>query len=256
MPQAAFHPKLYVFDKPEGRIGSLVGSANLTNRGLTINSEAAWAEPAHDHAAQVNAAWDAITHGAIPLTGEILAQYRELRRHIPRERMTEELEPVPAPAIGPQRRYRLFADADVDPLTFTQMWVQSHGMSGGSRTQLEILRGSHRFLGATYERYDYDRIKHIAEPVLVAGRREWRHRPVTWHGNNRMERINLPSAAMGGFVYDNSLILFRRVGRNRFELRVYSWDSDSARAYVEASKRARLVFRVGHTGGRLAGFLP
>jgi hypothetical protein len=48
-----------------------------------------------------------------------------------------------------------------------------------------------------------------------------------------MERINLPSQAMGGFDYEESLILFRRLGGNNFELRVYPWDSDSARAYVE-----------------------
>jgi len=256
VPQVAFHPKLYVFDKPEGRIGSLVGSANLTNRGLTINSEAAWAEPAHDRAAPVNVAWRAVTHGAIPLTREILAQYRELRRRIPRERAIEELEPVPAPAIGPLRRYTLFAEAEIEPRAFTQMWVQSRGMQGGARTQLEMPRGSHRFFGATYEGYDYDRVEHIAEPVLVSGRSEWRNRPVTWHGDNRMERINLPSTAMGGFVYENSLILFRRVGRNRFELRVYPWDSDPARAYIEASRRAGLVFRVGRNSDRLAGFLP
>lgn len=256
VPQVAFHPKLYVFDRPEGTIGSLVGSANLTNRGLTINSEAAWAEPAHDRAAEMNIAWDTVTHGAIPLTGEILARYRELRRRMPRDRAIQELEPVPAPAIGPQRRYTPFADADVDPQAFTQMWIQSRGMQGGARTQLEMPRGSHRFFGATYEGYDYDRVEHIAEPELFSGRMEWRNRPVTWHGDNRMERINLPSAAMGGFAYENSLNLFRRVARNRFELRVYPWDSDSARAYVEASRRAGLVFRVGRNSDRLAGFLP
>ncbi|WP_022698308.1 restriction endonuclease PLD domain-containing protein [Euryhalocaulis caribicus] len=256
VPQVAFHPKLYVFDRPEGAIGSLVGSANLTNRGLTINSEAAWAESAHDRAAEMNIAWDTVTHGAVPLTGEILARYRELRRRMPRERAIEELEPVPAPAIGPQGRYTPFADADVDPQAFTQMWIQSRGMQGGARTQLEMPRGSHRFFGATYEGYDYDRVEHIAEPELFSGRMEWRNRPVTWHGDNRMERINLPSAAMGGFAYENSLILFRRVARNRFELRVYPWDSDSARAYVEASRRAGLVFRVGRNSDRLAGFLP
>lgn len=257
VPQVAFHPKLYLFDKPEGRIGSLVGSANLTNRGLTINSEAAWAEAEHGEAASVNAAWDVITHGAVPLTREILAGYRALRRRAPpRERAAEELEPVPAPAIGPLRRYTLFAEADIDPRAFTQMWIQSRGMQGGARTQLEMPRGSHRFFGPTYRGYDYDRVEHIAEPVLVSGQAEWRNRPVTWHGDNRMERINLPSAAMGGFAYEDSLILFRRIGRNRFELRVYPWDSDPARAYVEASRRAGLVFRVGRNSDRLAGFLP
>jgi len=70
-----------------------------------------------------------------------------------------------------------------------------------------------------------------------------------------MERINLPSQAMGGFQYENSLILFRRIAANTFELRVYPWNSDSARAYVEASRAARRVFRVGRNSNRIAGFI-
>lgn len=34
-PATAFHPKLYVFDRPDGTVASLVTSANLTNRGAT-----------------------------------------------------------------------------------------------------------------------------------------------------------------------------------------------------------------------------
>jgi hypothetical protein len=45
--------------------------------------------------------------------------------------------------------------------------------------------------------------------------------PLTWHGDNAMERINLPSLAMGGFQYEDSLILFRRLEENTFELQVY-----------------------------------
>jgi hypothetical protein len=129
------------------------------------------------------------------------------------------------------------------------------GLQGGARTQLELPRGAHRFFGATYEGYDYRRVDHIAEPVLVAGRRRWADRPLTWHGDNAMERINLPSLAMGGFEYEDSLILFRRVAKNTFELRVYPWDSDTARAYIEASRQAGRLFRVGRNSNRLAGFV-
>ena len=211
------------------------------------------------------------------------------------------------------------ADAGIDPSSYDQMWVQAHRLSGGARTQLELPRGSHRFFGPAYEGYDYERVEHIAEPSLVSGQRMWRNRPVTWHGDNRMERINLPSAAMGGYAYENSLILFRRmepnaflliheaqqgcrdatyepsrfpvavpypsphratpayvvvtssdldtsrnkasvsgfswISRNAFELRVYPWESDAARSYVEASRLAGLVFRVGGRGPRFAGLL-
>ena len=79
---------------------------------------------------------------------------------------------------------------------------------------------------------------------------------MTWHGDNRMERINLPSLSMGGFNYENSLILFRKIAENTFELRVYPWDADSARTYVDASRQANLIYRVGRKSSRLAGFIP
>ena len=91
---------------------------------------------------------------------------------------------------------------------------------------------------------------------MVSGRRIWEDRPLTWHGDNRMERLNLPSQAMGGFDYRNSLILFRRREEGRFELRVYPWESDSARAYVAASQHAGTMFRVGQNTDRLAGLGP
>ena len=255
IPQAAFHPKFYVIGKPDGGVGSLVSSANLTNRGLTISSEVGWLERDHDHADRVDQAWDTAIEPAVPLTVEILAAYRALRQRMPVRAPTRDLEPVPAPEIGPVRGYRAFGDMEADANTYDQMWIQSRGMQGGAGTQLELPRGTHRFFGAAYEGYDFARVEHIAEPVLVSGRRTWRDRPLTWHGDNAMERINLPSQAMGGFNYENSLILFRRVGPNTFELRVYPWESDSARACVEASRRAGLVFRVGRNSNRLAGFL-
>ena len=256
VPETAFHPKFYLFDMLDGTIASLVGSANLTNRGLTTNSEVAWSEGEHRQVESINAAWDAAVRPAVPLTPEILDQYQALRNRITREWPPDELEPIPAPAVGPPGEYRPFREAVPDPGAYNQMWVQSRGMQGGARTQLELPRGAHQYFGAAYDDYEFERVDHIAEPVLVSGHRTWDDRPLTWHGDNAMERINLPSRAMGGFRYENSLILFRRIAENQFELRVYPWDSDSARAYVEASRRARLVYRVGRNSNRLAGFVP
>lgn len=256
IPKSAFHPKFYVVGRPNGTVGTLVSSANLTNRGLTINAEVGWLETQHGHPQQVDEAWATAIQPAVALTAEILEAYVALRRRIPVEYPTEELEPVPPPPIGPPRRYTPFADANLDLSAYDQMWIQSRGMQGGAGTQLELPRGAHRFFGAAYQGYDFDRVEHIAEPILVSGRRTWRDRPLTWHGDNAMERINLPSAAMGGFAYENSMILFRRIAPNTFELRVYPWDSDSARACVEASRIAGLVFRVGQNSNRLAGFIP
>jgi HKD family nuclease len=256
IPRAAFHPKFYLFGRPNGSIGSLVGSANLTNRGLTINAEVGWVERELAAVQDAEHAWKAAISPTAPLTDELLARYAELRtRAAGPVQDSEELEPVPEPPLGRPHRYRPFADAGIEPGDYTQMWIQSRGMQGGAGTQLELPRGSHRFFGAARAPYAYDRVAHIAEPVLVSGRQTWRNRSLTWHGDNAMERINLPSATMGGFRYANSLILFRRITANTYELRVYPWDSDPRRAYVEASRRLGLVFRVGRNSNRIAGFL-
>ena len=258
VPRTAFHPKLYVFNRRDGALAGLVGSANLTNRGLTINSEVAWSglSGAHWPPQQIEAAWDAAVQPAIPLTAHILEQYQVLRDQAPSPPRTEELVPVPTPTLERSANYPLFRDAAADLGKFGQLWIQSIRMQGGAKTQLELPRGAHRFFGANFKDYQIERVDRIAEPRLVSGRQTWSDRPLTWHGDNRMERINLPSHAMGGFRYEHSLILFRRLADNTFELRAHSWDSDSARAYVEASRKAETLFRVGQNSNRLVGLVP
>ena len=252
MPETAFHPKFYVFDRPDGKVASLVTSANLTNRGLTINSEVGWADRSAD-AGATDRAWCAAVELAVPLTEDILRRYEELRMSV-RER-AHDMAPVPRPP-SPAEPLASFGDAAIDLGRYNQMWVQSFEMSGGSATQLELPRGAHRFFGAAAADYEALDVDAIAEPTLVAGSREWERRPLRWHGNNRMERINLPSAASGGFDYTQSMILFRRLRADRYELRVHRWDSDTARACLDASRQRRLLFRVGQTNtSRLAGLI-
>ena len=257
-PKTAFHPKIYLFDKPNGEINSLVGSANLTRRGLTINSESAWLEKGNTNAKASIFAWNAITRPTEPLSEEILEDYEKLRNQSKnlREPFKPEISRVDAPEIDPLTQYPDFGDANLDLDSLSQMWIQSQGMQGGAGTQLELPRGAHRFFGGSYDNYSFQQVAHIAKPVLMAGDREWGDRPLTWHGDNAMERINLPSRSMGGFNYQHSLILFRRLDKNIFELRVYPWDSDTARAYVEASRREGLLFQVGARSARLVGLIP
>ena len=165
------------------------------------------------------------------------------------------MAPVPQPSL-PTELLPSFADAAIDFGRHNQMWVQSFEMSGGSQTQLEMPRSAHRFFGVATVDYEAKHVDAIAEPTLVAGSRKWEDRPLRWHGNNQMVRINLPSSARGGFNYVQSMILFRRLGANRYELRVHPWDSDTARACLEASRRRGLLFRVGQTNtSRLAGLI-
>jgi HKD family nuclease len=254
-PQTAFHTKFYLFDRPDGTMGSLVSSANLTNRGLTINSEVGWLEANNEDPDQINRAWISILVPTTPLTNDILNRYSLARDRVADRLPTEETEPLPPPPIGRINQYPSFADARIGFGSYEQMWVQSRQMQGGARTQLELPRGAHRFFGADFQGYAFDRVDHIVEPVLVSGSSRWRNRPLTWHGDNAMERINLPSQAMGGFEYEDSLILFRRLEENTFELRVYPWNSDSARAYVESSRQQGTLYRLGRNSNRLVGFV-
>ena len=252
-PVAAFHPKFYVFDRPDGKVASLVTSANLTNRGLTTNSEVGWTAVAAD-AGPTDRAWQAAIELAVPLTEDILRQY-EARRESAPDRASDDMRPVPQPHLTP-RPLAPFGDASIDPSRHRQLWVQSLEMSGGSATQLELPRGTHRFFGIATVNYEVAHVNRIAEPTLVAGNRTWEHCQLRWHGNNRMERINLPSVARGGFDYAHSLILFRRLDADIYELRVHPWDSDTARACMEASQRRNLLFRLGQTNtSRLVGLI-
>ena len=252
-PAVAFHPKLYVFDKPDGGVASLVTSANLTNRGLTANAEVGFTVLTAD-AETTNVAWCAAIELAVPLTDDVLQRY-EVQRRVTHERAADETYPVPAPSL-PSQGLAPFGDSPIGVGEHGQLWVQSWSMSGGSATQLELPRGAHRFFGVATVDYDAQDVNKITEPTLVSGNRRWEAIPLRWHGNNRMERINLPSAANGGFDYAHSLILFRRLGGNVYELRVHPWDSDTARACVEASRQCDLLFRVGQTNTtRLAGLI-
>ena len=252
MPEAAFHPKFYVFDRLDGTIASLVTSANLTNRGLTINSEVGWTAVAAD-AGATDRAWHAAVELAVPLTEDSLRRYEECRTSA-RDR-ADDMAPVPQPSL-PAKPLAFLGDASIDLARYGQMWVQSFEMSGGSGTQLELPRGAHRFFGAAIADYEAKHVDAIAKPTLVVGSREWERCPLRWHGNNRMERINLPSLAKGGFNYSQSMILFRRLDTNSYELRVDPWDSDTARACMEASRQRELLFRVGQTNtSRLVGLL-
>lgn len=234
-------------------------SANLTSRGLTINSEVGWSVVTAD-ADSTNRAWGAAVELAVPLTDDILQRYEGRRQERQtsaghRADDTTDMARVPQPLpVDPQMAFG-DATATIDAGQHGQMWVQSFEMSGGSHTQLELPRGAHRFFGVATVDYEAENVQAIAQPTLVAGSREWKHSLLRWHGHNQMERINLPSAADGGFNYAQSMILFRRLHTNRYELHVHPWDSDTARAYLETSRQRGLLFRVGQTTSRPAGLI-
>ncbi len=100
-PTQAFHPKMYAFGKMNTEFNLLVGSANLTGRGLTINSEAAWSQQGVPYT-EIDEAFTRVCHRAVMLTDGLLSSYRSLRQKRPApaeiRREVEQVE-VPAPIL-------------------------------------------------------------------------------------------------------------------------------------------------------------
>lgn len=258
IPAKAFHPKMYAFSNSDQTANIVIGSANLTSRGFTINTEAVWLERNVD-AHVMSDAWCAAIQEAVPLDDGLLRQYEALRARVPRSAERVELERVPAPHARPRGELEPFPDAvfsgQLTPEAFEQMWVHGEGLQGGSGNQLELPRGANRFFGFQFDNYDSGVVEHIGDLSLVSGAKHWDGRPLTWHGDNGMERINLPTRAQGGFDYRDSAILFRRLPGNSFELVVAEWESDLARAWRQASAAAAAVYRLGRRTPRIVGLI-
>lgn len=92
--------------------------------------------------------------------------------------------------------------------------------------------------------------------MLRSGGRIWNDRLLTWHGDNRMERMNLSTAAQGGFDYADTAVMFRRLADGSFELIVTPWDSDLAHSWRQASAQRQTLFRLGTVAtNRIVGLL-
>lgn len=253
-PVDAYHPKVYLFDTKE-RVGFVVGSANLTNSALLHNTEAVTVgvEPLGE--SSWSAAWTYLEDGTEPLTQMLLTQYKKIWR--PKNwRIIVPDQAPPEPDIQPRELAVLWEAIQrdrVDISKFNHFWVQAGSMSsGGSHNQLELPRGANRFFNFKFSKYD---LAHsvIGQPKLQVSGRLWNDRKLTWHGNNKMERINLPTRVQGGFDYPNTAILFRR--RNSgYEIEVRAWSDDSAKAWRVASEELKTIFRLGEKGKRVCGF--
>ena len=258
VPISAFHPKMYVFCFPKGTGTVITGSANLTSRGLTINTEAVWIQK-HVSQDEIEKAWAATVIGTELADDPLLQRYEALRVKRPRFPIDPDVEPVPSPTLRDPMAIPVFsenvANGVLRPERYSQMWVQVDQLQGGSRNQLELPRGAHRFFGYRFDSYEATKVEHIGQPKLSSCERVWEDRLLTWHGDNMMERINLPTLTQGGFDYQNSAILFRRLGNNVWELFVASWDSDIARAWVNASMASDNIYRLGQKTDRLVGFI-
>ena len=243
-PSNAFHPKLFLFNSPNDN-GYVAGSANLTESALISNSEIVLA----GHESPQNTSWNQVWLNALqdsdPLTTNLLNQYRTNRSR-PTRRPVDPDPDIPSPTTRPAEN-PVFWEAindGVDPISFNHFWIEAGSMSsGGSHNQLELPRGANRFFGFHHSDYEHEHVT-IGQPELTIRDGSWNDRPLTWHGNNRMERINLPTVQQGGFNYQHKAILFRRHD-NGFEIKVTPWNDANTQAWRGASESLNTIFRLG-----------
>jgi HKD family nuclease len=82
LPRHAFHPKVYAFGVRSAHANVLVGSANMTSRGFSINTEAVWLE--WNVAVQrVDHLFSTAAVGTAPFSDDLLSAYKSLRRRRP-----------------------------------------------------------------------------------------------------------------------------------------------------------------------------
>ena len=259
-PIEAFHPKIYAFGTGPKKCNVLVGSGNMTSRGFTINTEVAWSQNQVARAI-VDGAFKKISCGTTPLSDVLLSQYKALRKKAPPPpQIALEIKPVPVPkllVVGSLKPFREAVESgSLDPTRFAQMWVQCEKPGGGSGNQIELAREAHRFFRLTFSKYNFPDKITIGVLVLRSGRKTWTDRLITWHGNNKMERINLPTLAQGGYGYANSAVMLRRLTDSSYELIVTPWGSDLSRSWQEASVNRSLLFAVGvGASTRLTGLI-
>lgn len=254
-PARAFHPKLYLLDHGPHQ-SCVMGSANLTRRAFTVNSEViAVARGVPGILAQPE--WDRIAGTATPLDDGLLQQYVALRVGEPLQPADDPPAPVPVqPNVQPTFREAV-ETGQLDPAAFERFWVQAGSMRTGARRNiLEVPRYANRFFGFAFANYADAHVV-IGHPVLTLGPLQWQDRQLAWHGApdmNKMERLTLPTAAQGGPAYANTAVLFRRHAGG-FEFEVAGWDSPIAVAWRNASALAGHLYRLGGRGPRVCGLL-
>jgi len=254
-PQVNFHPKLYIFSTATGR-RLVVGSSNLSRRALTLNTEccAQLDLTAGPDIEGVDRAWEEIRASSDELTDDILRAYTAAR---PQPRQVESSDESDSAPDGPLEDPPVFRhaveDRSLDLADFESLWVEAGSMSSSaSHAQLELPRLACRFFGYDFDDYDADHHT-IGIPTLSLGDDSW-ERPLTWHGNNGMERINLPTENMSGLIYPDRTVMFRR-REGRFDLQVAPMDGLRAESWLNESRGAGNVFVVGSVSERLCGLI-
>jgi HKD family nuclease len=251
-PVSSYHPKAYFGGLPDGTARAAIGSANLSRRALTVNTEVVASSTVM--MAEVDALWSELNRTSVPLTAELLAAYVEQRpAHSAIPQPPEPaIQPLPlATGLG---TFRQAVESGLDPSGYEAFWVEVGGPSGGSSSQLELPRRAQRFFGFAFTDYgdEHHTIGTLTLSVKNVG--AW-GRDLTWHGNNKMERMNLPTTNMCGLTYSHRVVLFRRLAGGAFEIAVAEPDSTRASRWRNEATAAGLIFRFGPNSPRRCGLL-
>jgi hypothetical protein len=247
----SFHPKVYLAHN-EQVVLAVIGSANLSRRALTVNTETIIV--AELTALDASAFWNDIVESSVTLTAPLLESYKSVR---PKQKKTDAADEPPVPSETHQGQLPLFRteveNGKLIPGYHSAFWVEAGGLqSGGSGNQLQLPRYGHRFFGFDFT--DYDENHHIIGQItLTTSSGSW-DCELAWHGGNRMERIYLPTQARSGLTYEHRVILFQRSG-DHFELAVVDAGGATAQQWRDESAATGTLYRLGEHSDRTCGFI-
>jgi HKD family nuclease len=251
--KANYHPKLYVFGRDD-ETAALIGSANLSGRALAANTEIAALIDPYPQPAELDQMWELLEATSHELTEVELAAYAAERPK--RRRRIDPDSPVPSrllPTAVSLPAFPQLVESGLDPMSYDALWVEAGLVSGGSQSQVELPRLANRFFGADFDHYDEASVTPIADLELLVGASRW-SRPLRWHGDNRMERINLPTPRESGLTYSGHFVRFRRM-TSGFVVDTAPDGSALAASWIEASRELGTLCRVGERTNRRCGLL-
>lgn len=260
-PRQSFHTKIYIFDNENHQgLGIFAGSANLTFSGLHLNAEngisTLWETPVksaekHSLKSVLEALGWWIDHWekATPVDQDFLKAYKRLRRpKAPNEDATDIV--------------KMFADVQ-EPEVATQcglawataryFWIETYELyknlgNSNPGNQLDCVRGTRTYFGFSPKRVPKNT---VIGKVNVQYQNKTEQLRSVRYADNQMDKVNLPKPGQDGPPsYDNTFILFERVGNQRFSIKLAKGKDHAI--WRKKSNDQGLYFKFA--GGREYGF--